>query len=80
MVTDNDFKNRIEALNQPELHLDQNDKLKIGWNEIADFIGHLILAAVQNKKNRTCTIGFDGYVGIDWESALEQLKEIFDFE
>jgi mannose-6-phosphate isomerase class I len=71
-----EFENRTEALNQPIIQLDRNDEWRIGWGEIGDFIGQLVLAAIENR-SPVCVIGLDGYVGTDWPTAVQQLKGSF---
>ncbi len=77
MTTISEFKNRIEALNQPLFQFDQNEETKIGWEEISDFIGRLVLDSINDTKKTICTIALDGYVGTDWSIPIDQLKESF---
>ena len=76
MTTQQEFENRTEALNQPAIQLDRNDELIVGWDEIGDFIGQLVVATTENK-DRICAVGLDGYVGTDWPTMVQQLGDSF---
>ena len=65
----------IEALNQPELQLNNEDRLYQNWNEIVDLICDLKNKA---KSSKVLTIALDGYIGTDWHVLTAQLKELFN--
>ena len=49
MTTQQEFENRTEALNQPTIQLDRGDELKVGWDEIGDFISQLVVTTTEEK-------------------------------
>jgi mannose-6-phosphate isomerase class I len=77
MITRQEFENRTEALNQPTIQLDRNDELQVGWAEIGDFIGQLVLTTTKGDRKPVCAIGIDGYVGTDWPAMVQQLGDSF---
>ncbi|MDY6877239.1 MAG: class I mannose-6-phosphate isomerase [Chloroflexota bacterium] len=76
MTTQQEFENRTEALNQPTIQLHHDDEFKVGWDEIGDFIGQIVMTTARDK-SRVCMIGIDGYVGTDWPATIERLETAF---
>ncbi len=77
-MSEKDFENRIEALNQPIIQQDTNDILASGWNNITDYICKLVISSFQNKKKSSFFIAFDGYIGTDWITIIQELEKSFN--
>ena len=76
MITQAEFENRIEALNQPAIDLKKEGTTVVGWQAIVEFLIELYMAKFRNK-NKPMAIAIDGYVGNDWLAIIEQIgKEL----
>ena len=77
MATQQEFESRIEALNRPQIQTDQNDAPKIGWDEIATSLAQVVLSLIKEEGKPIIFISFDGYVGTDWNHAIDEVKNLF---
>jgi len=75
MITQEEFENRIEAINKPSFNFDKQDEVLQGWQTIFDKVNISISEYFSWSKKSVCLIALDGFVGTEWSEIIPQLQE-----
>jgi len=68
-----------EALNRPQIPEEWTESIVTGCDGVCQFVSNLILQHAKYKK-RTCLLALDGFLGVEWKSALHGIKELLKKE
>lgn len=68
-----------EAFNCPKIPKELVKSIITGHEEVCRFISNLIVQHTESKK-KSCLLALDGFLGVQWESIIREVKELLKKE